>query len=43
MNGIYNIKAKKKLEKLLKTLDNRTTIIYIHGWTKALSSSIYSI
>lgn len=43
MNGIYNIKAKKKLEKLLKTLDNRTTIIHIHGWTKALSSSIFDI
>lgn len=43
INGIYNIKAKKELKKLLMTLDNKTTIIHIHGWTKALSSSIFKI
>lgn len=43
INGIYNFKAKKTLKGLLKTLDNRNTIIHVHGWTKALSSSIFDI
>lgn len=43
VNGIYNFKAKKELKKLLKTLDNKTTIIHVHGWTKALSSSVFDI
>ena len=43
INGIYNLKAKKQLKKLLKTLDRETTIIHIHGWTKALSSSIFYV
>lgn len=43
INGIYNIKAKKEFKKLLNSLDNKTTIIHIHGWTKALSSSIFDI
>lgn len=41
LNGIYNIKAKKELGKLLDKLDKETTIIHIHGWMKALSSSIF--
>ncbi len=43
INGIYNFKAKKELKKLLKTLDKEETIIHIHGWTKALSSSVFDI
>lgn len=43
INGIYNFKAKRKLKLLLKELDNSNTIIHIHGWTKALSSSIFDI
>lgn len=43
INGIYNFKAKKKLKQLLKTLDRETTIIHVHGWTKALSSSVFDI
>lgn len=43
INGIYNIKAKNELRKLLKTLDRKTTIIHVHGWTKALSSSVFDI
>lgn len=43
LNGIYNFKAKKEFKKLLKNLDNKTTIIHVHGWTKALSSSIFDI
>lgn len=42
-NGLYNRKAKKKLEKLLDTLDPDETIIHVHGWTKSLSSSIFDV
>lgn len=43
INGIYNFKAKKELKKLLKKLNKEETIIHIHGWTKALSSSVFDI
>lgn len=43
VNGIYNIKAKNELKKVLKTLNKDETIIHIHGWTKALSSSVFEI
>lgn len=43
INGIYNFKAKRELKVLLKKLDNSNTIIHIHGWTKALSSSVFDI
>ena len=41
--GIYNLKAKKEFKKLLNTLNSDETIIHVHGWTKVLSSSIFSI
>ena len=43
LNGIYNFKVKKELKKLLETLDKETTVIHVHGWTKALSSSVFDI
>ena len=43
LNGIYNIKAKNKMKQLLKKLDRKSTIIHVHGWTKALSSSVFDI
>lgn len=43
INGIYNFKAKKELKKLLKTLNPENTIVHVHGWTKALSSSVFDI
>ena len=43
VNGLYNYKAKKEFKKLLLTLDRKNTIIHIHGWTKALSSSVFDI
>lgn len=43
INGIYNNKAKKELKKLLLTLDKKDTIIHVHGWTKALSSSVFDV
>ena len=42
LNGLYNFKAARSLKKLLKNLDNKTTLIHIHTWTKALSSSIWN-
>ena len=42
-NGIYNIKAKKEMKKLLYTLNPNETIVHVHGWTKALSSSVFDI
>lgn len=43
VNGIYNFKAKRELEKLLIKLDKDETIIHVHGWTKCLSSSIFNV
>lgn len=43
VNGIYNFKDKKELKKLLRQLNNKETIIHVHGWTKALSSSVFDI
>lgn len=43
LNGIYNQKAKKELNKLLAYLDPKNTIVHVHGWTKCLSSSIFSV
>lgn len=43
VNGIYNFKSKKELKKLLNKLDRESTVLHFHGWTKALSSSVFSI
>lgn len=43
VNGIYNIKARKEFKKILKKMNPEDTIIHIHGWTKALSSSVFDI
>ena len=43
INGIYNFKARKELKKLLKNLNPDNTVIHVHGWTKALSSSVFDI
>lgn len=43
INNLYNFKAKKEFKKLLKTLDPTHTIIHVHGWTKALSSSVLDV
>lgn len=39
--GIWNFKAQKEFEKLLDSLSPENTVIHIHGWTKALSVSIF--
>lgn len=43
INGVYNLKAKKEFKFLLKQFDKKNTIIHVHGWTKCLSCSIFSI
>lgn len=43
INGVYNFKAKRIFKNLLENLDRETTVIHVHGWTKALSSSIFDI
>ena len=43
LNGLYNFKAARCFKNLLKTLDNKTTLIHIHTWTKALSSCVWNV
>lgn len=43
INNLYNLSAKKNLKSLLDTLDPKRTIVHVHGWTKALSSSIFNV
>lgn len=40
MQGIWNIRAAAAMEDLLDTLDPADSIVHIHSWTKALSSSV---
>lgn len=40
LKGIWNEKAFKRFKLLLSSLDRNSTIVHIHGWTKALSSSV---
>ena len=43
IQGLWNFHAKQKMEQLLKNLDPKRTIIHIHTWSKALSSSVVQI
>jgi glycosyltransferase involved in cell wall biosynthesis len=43
LQGIWNIKAAHALESLLDRLDPATTIIHVHSWTQALSSSVIHV
>ncbi len=38
--GLWNLKASKQIGKLLDKLSPENTIIHVHSWTKALSSSV---
>ena len=42
INGIYNIKAKRRLRALLRTLDRDKTVIHIHSWINMPSSSVFT-
>lgn len=41
LRGLYNKKAYHELDNLLKKYDQKDTIIHIHGWSLALSPSIF--
>lgn len=41
--GLWNLKARAAFARLLDSLDRQTTIIHVHGWSKALSSSIVRV
>jgi glycosyltransferase involved in cell wall biosynthesis len=43
LRGLWNLTAAKRLAALLSTLDRRHTVVHVHGWTKALSSSIFPV
>lgn len=43
VSGIWNITAADALAKLLASADPRSTVVHVHGWTKALSASIFSV
>lgn len=43
INGIWNFKAKRKFEKLLDKFNPEETIIHLHSWSKALSSSVFNV
>ncbi len=38
--GLWNWEAAREFEKLLEAYDRNRTIIHLHSWTKALSSSV---
>ncbi len=38
--GLWNFWAARSMANLLQGLDSRTTVIHVHGWTKALSASV---
>src|ERR1035438_1919818 len=40
VQGIWNSRSAKSMEALLGTLDPRKTLVHIHGWSKAISSSV---
>jgi glycosyltransferase involved in cell wall biosynthesis len=43
VQGIWNYRAARQMSELLRTLAPRNTVVHIHGWTKALSSSIVPV
>ncbi len=38
--GVWNVKAARAMRAALAPLDPRHTVVHVHGWTKALSSSV---
>jgi glycosyltransferase involved in cell wall biosynthesis len=40
LRGLWNAKAYREMSKLLASLDPTVTVVHLHGWTKALSSSV---
>lgn len=42
IKGLWNRYAENCLDALLSTLDKKTTVVHVHGWTKCLSASIFN-
>ena len=40
IQGIWNFRAAKLMGTALQGLDPRSTVVHVHGWSKALSSSV---
>jgi len=40
VQGYWNLAAWRRMDKLLRTLDRSDTVVHVHLWTKALSSSV---
>jgi glycosyltransferase involved in cell wall biosynthesis len=40
--GLWNRKAAREIRVLLKAYDAKDTIVHVHGWSKALSPSVFS-
>jgi len=40
IQGIWNHRAETTMDRLLRDCDPRSTIVHVHGWCKALSSSV---
>lgn len=43
VQGIWNSKAEKEMKRLLLKYDNTNTIVHIHGFIKALTSSVIKV
>ena len=43
VQGIWNRKAARLMRNTLQGLDRRNTVVHIHSWSKALSSSVISV
>lgn len=40
LQGLWNRRARARMDALLATLDRQRTVVHVHSWTKALSSSV---
>jgi glycosyltransferase involved in cell wall biosynthesis len=43
IQGIWNRKAARSMADALQGLDPRNTVVHVHGWSKALSSSVIRV
>ena len=43
IQGIWNFRAARMLGKILADLPPKSTVVHLHGWTKALSSSLMPV
>lgn len=43
VQGLWNFKAASRMRALLVNFDRAETVIHVHGWTKALSSSVIQV